>query len=187
MCLVSVVVQGAEGQEPAQPKEAPKKEEPKKEEAPKAQEKPKEPEPELPAEKKQALEEKELGNQAYKKKDFDTAIAHYKKAVELDPENMTFLTNLAGTPHTTPNRASESERILTVCLLEQPPTWNKRTTRSASRPARRPLISDGKRLPTTSSSRGTSTLVYVLPLDDLCRCDSLDRSTTTTQGLPPQG
>lgn len=74
----------------------PKKEEPKKEEKPKAEEKPKEPEPELPPEKKQALQEKELGNEAYKKKDFETAIAHYKKAFELDPDNMTFLTNLAG-------------------------------------------------------------------------------------------
>nr|AAB49720.1 transformation-sensitive protein homolog [Acanthamoeba castellanii] len=83
---------GAETQEPAQ---QPKKEEPKKEEKPKAEEKPKEPEPELPTEKKQALEEKELGNQAYKKKDFDTAIVHYKKAFELDPDNMTYLTNLA--------------------------------------------------------------------------------------------
>jgi tetratricopeptide (TPR) repeat protein len=106
--LLQCVPQGAETQEPAQ---QPKKEEPKKEEKPKAEEKPKEPEPELPTEKKQALEEKELGNQAYKKKDFDTAIVHYKKAFELDPDNMTYLTNLAGTsyrsPHThTPQRAT---------------------------------------------------------------------------------
>jgi len=79
-----------------------KQEAPKTEERPKkAEEKSKEPEskpePELPPEKKQALEEKELGNQAYKKKDFDTAISHYRKGLELDPDNMTFFTNLAGT------------------------------------------------------------------------------------------
>jgi len=42
------------------------------------------------------LEEKELGNAAYKKKDFETALAHYKNAIELDPTNASFLTNRAG-------------------------------------------------------------------------------------------
>lgn len=42
-----------------------------------------------------ALKEKELGNQAYKKKDFDNAILHYSKAIELDPTNLIFHTNLA--------------------------------------------------------------------------------------------
>ena len=40
--------------------------------------------------------EKELGNQAYKKRDFETALAHYDKAYELDNTNITFLTNKAG-------------------------------------------------------------------------------------------
>lgn len=44
----------------------------------------------------QALSEKELGNAAYKKKDFSTAIEHYNKAIELDPINVTFKTNKAG-------------------------------------------------------------------------------------------
>ena len=44
----------------------------------------------------QALKEKELGNEAYKKKDFETAIKHYDGAIELDPENITFLLNKAG-------------------------------------------------------------------------------------------
>jgi len=44
----------------------------------------------------QALKEKELGNAAYKKKDFDEALQHYDKALELDPENITFMTNKAG-------------------------------------------------------------------------------------------
>ena len=44
----------------------------------------------------QALEEKEKGNAAYKQKDFATALKHYEKAWELDPTNMTILTNRAG-------------------------------------------------------------------------------------------
>ena len=44
----------------------------------------------------QSLEEKELGNASYKKKDFETALAHYKNAIELDPTNASFLTNRAG-------------------------------------------------------------------------------------------
>lgn len=44
----------------------------------------------------QAVEEKEKGNAAYKKRDFSTALVHYDKAIELDPTNVTFLTNKAG-------------------------------------------------------------------------------------------
>ena len=40
--------------------------------------------------------EKEKGNEAYKKKDFETALNHYNKANELDPVNMTYYTNRAG-------------------------------------------------------------------------------------------
>ncbi|XP_063698940.1 stress-induced-phosphoprotein 1 [Culicoides brevitarsis] len=47
------------------------------------------------AEKEQALREKELGNEAYKKKNFDVAIQHYNKAIELDPTDITFHNNLA--------------------------------------------------------------------------------------------
>jgi len=39
--------------------------------------------------------EKEKGNEAYKKKDFETALNHYNKATELDPKNMTYYTNRA--------------------------------------------------------------------------------------------
>jgi len=42
------------------------------------------------------LKEKEAGNVAYKKKQFDKAIEHYTKAIELDKEDITFLTNRAG-------------------------------------------------------------------------------------------
>ncbi|KAL8263777.1 hypothetical protein R6Q59_021907 [Mikania micrantha] len=68
-------------------------------------EKKREPEPEpmeVPEEEKeikerktQAQKEKEAGNGAYKKKDFETAIAHYTKAIELDDEDISFLTNRA--------------------------------------------------------------------------------------------
>jgi len=43
----------------------------------------------------QALAEKDLGNEAYKKKDFETAHQHYAKAIELDPTNITFYNNKA--------------------------------------------------------------------------------------------
>ncbi|CAF1422154.1 unnamed protein product [Rotaria magnacalcarata] len=46
-------------------------------------------------EKNTAESEKEKGNEAYKKKDFETALNHYNKATELDPVNMTYYTNRA--------------------------------------------------------------------------------------------
>jgi stress-induced-phosphoprotein 1 len=56
---------------------------------------PEEPE-EVDEEKKAALAEKAKGNDSYKKRDFDGAIASFKKAWELWPKDITFLTNLAG-------------------------------------------------------------------------------------------
>ena len=44
----------------------------------------------------QAVAEKDLGNAAYKKKDFETALKHYNKAVELNPTNIVFRNNRAG-------------------------------------------------------------------------------------------
>lgn len=55
----------------------------------------KEPEPILPPNKQRAKEEKELGNNYYKKKDFSSAIEHYNKAIEHDPTDITFYNNLA--------------------------------------------------------------------------------------------
>eukprot|EP01023_Acetabularia_acetabulum_P000337 TRINITY_DN10134_c0_g1_i1.p1 TRINITY_DN10134_c0_g1~~TRINITY_DN10134_c0_g1_i1.p1 ORF type:complete len:617 (+),score=132.73 TRINITY_DN10134_c0_g1_i1:86-1852(+) len=42
-----------------------------------------------------ALKEKDLGNAAYKQKDFETAIKHYDKAMELYEDDISFLTNRA--------------------------------------------------------------------------------------------
>ncbi|KAK4282890.1 hypothetical protein QN277_014215 [Acacia crassicarpa] len=52
-------------------------------------------EKELKDRKAQAQREKEAGNAAYKKKDFDAAIQHYSKAMELDDEDISYLTNRA--------------------------------------------------------------------------------------------
>ncbi|KAL1917433.1 uncharacterized protein VTP21DRAFT_3826 [Calcarisporiella thermophila] len=43
--------------------------------------------------KEEALKEKELGNQAYKQKQFEEALLHYEKAWELDNTNISILTN----------------------------------------------------------------------------------------------
>lgn len=43
-----------------------------------------------------AWDEKELGNDAYKKKEFETALKHYETAIGLDPINVTYQTNKAG-------------------------------------------------------------------------------------------
>lgn len=73
-----------EDEEPPKPKQEPKKEEKKVE-----------PVIELTEEQKKAEEEKNLGNEAYKKKDFETAIKHYNAAMEFDPKNIVYLTNRA--------------------------------------------------------------------------------------------
>ncbi|KAJ8538679.1 hypothetical protein K7X08_029975 [Anisodus acutangulus] len=52
-------------------------------------------EEELKERKVLAQKEKEAGNAAYKKKDFETAIQHYTKAIELDDADISFLTNRA--------------------------------------------------------------------------------------------
>ena len=45
--------------------------------------------------KAEAKKEKELGNAAYKAKNFDVALEHYNKAIGLDPEDISFITNKA--------------------------------------------------------------------------------------------
>ncbi|XP_011498449.1 PREDICTED: stress-induced-phosphoprotein 1 [Ceratosolen solmsi marchali] len=46
-------------------------------------------------ERKEALDEKNLGNVAYKKKNFEEALKHYNKAVELDPLEIMYYLNIA--------------------------------------------------------------------------------------------
>lgn len=49
----------------------------------------------LPENRRLALQEKDQGNEYYKKKDFDNALKHYQKAMEHDPTDITFYTNMA--------------------------------------------------------------------------------------------
>lgn len=69
-----------------EPKPAPK---------PKAEEPQKPQYEDLPENRRLALKEKDLGNDCYKKKDFDNALKHYTKAIEHDPTDITFYTNMA--------------------------------------------------------------------------------------------
>lgn len=68
--------------------------------APAPEEKKPEPKPEpkddRTSEQREAAKEKDLGNDAYKKKDFETALKHYDRASELEPTNITYMTNKAG-------------------------------------------------------------------------------------------
>lgn len=81
------------GEDVPMPDARPQSQAPKKEPEPEP-----EPEDEEAKEKKQkkaeADKEKALGTENYKKKNFDEAIAHYTKASELYPDDITYLTNL---------------------------------------------------------------------------------------------
>eukprot|EP00210_Caulerpa_lentillifera_P000134 g129.t1 len=54
-----------------------------------------EPEPQMGAGQQEAIQEKEAGNAAYKKRQFAKAIEHYTKALSLYDQDITFLTNRA--------------------------------------------------------------------------------------------
>jgi stress-induced-phosphoprotein 1 len=66
-----------------------------------------------PPDRSKALEEKENGNAAYKKKEFDVALQHYDRALELDPTNITFLTNKAAVYY----EQADWEQCLRTCDL----------------------------------------------------------------------
>lgn len=61
----------------------------------KKDEKPAEEEQNLPENVKLARKCKELGNAAYKKKDFDEALKHYNEALQHDPTDITYYNNIA--------------------------------------------------------------------------------------------
>lgn len=44
-------------------------------------------------EKAQALEEKDKGNEFFKKKDFENAIIHFTNAIDIDPTDPVFFSN----------------------------------------------------------------------------------------------
>lgn len=49
------------------------------------------------------IKEKISGNIAYKNKDFETALKHYFKAIELNPAEITYYNNVAGINYTLEN------------------------------------------------------------------------------------
>lgn len=100
--LLNVNLRNATSEEDAFEHTSSPKPQPKRETEPQREPEP-EPEPmdipdeekEKKARKAEAQKEKELGNAAYKKKDFEVAIQHYSKAMDLDDEDISFLTNRA--------------------------------------------------------------------------------------------
>lgn len=69
--------------------------------------------------KEQAQKEKEAGNAAYKKKDFETAIQHYTKAIELDDADISFLTNRAAVYLEMGKVQLSCHRVSVNCLLRR--------------------------------------------------------------------
>ncbi|OAQ32436.1 TPR-like protein [Linnemannia elongata AG-77] len=85
------LLMGLMGLDARGPEDFPGAEEPKKAEEPKDEEMPSEEE----LNKKEALKAKDLGNASYKARKFEEALEHYAKAWELDPTNISILTNKA--------------------------------------------------------------------------------------------
>ena len=72
----------------------------------------------------EAQREKELGNAAYKKKDFETAIQHYTKAMDLDDKDIFYITNRAAC-HTKLGALPEGLKYMNKCI-EQINKTNRR-------------------------------------------------------------
>ncbi|GJN21708.1 hypothetical protein PR202_gb09214 [Eleusine coracana subsp. coracana] len=101
--MLNINLQRPEASEPSQSSPPPQQQQAQPPPETKAREPEPEPEPmdvtddekERKERKAAAQKEKEAGNAAYKKKDFETAIQHYTKAMELDDEDISYLTNRA--------------------------------------------------------------------------------------------
>jgi stress-induced-phosphoprotein 1 len=66
---------------------------------------------ELSAEQKAAEQAKNKGNEAYKSRDFPSAISHYTVAMEADPKNMVYPTNRAAAYY----EAGQYEKCIEDC------------------------------------------------------------------------
>jgi len=67
------------------------------------------------SEEKKALEEKNLGQEAYKRKEYDVAISHYSNATRLNPKEMTFIYHIAKI-HLEQKNYAESIRFSTKAI-----------------------------------------------------------------------
>ena len=86
-----------------------------------------------------AAAEKKLGADAYKKRDFATAITHFSKAWETWPKDVTFLTNLAGGECWFLFALVTADvRACIGFVLAQRHTLSKATTTSRSKRVKRP-------------------------------------------------
>lgn len=90
---LGIQMAGGDGAPPAEKKAKPAEKKPEPEPEPEVELT--EEEKVIKAKKDEAAGEKAQGTAAYKKKDFDAAIGHYDKAIELDPTDIAFLTNKA--------------------------------------------------------------------------------------------
>ena len=80
--------------------------------------------------KAKAQREKELGNAAYKKNDFETAIQHYTKAIDLDDEDIFYITNTA-VCYTKFGTLPEGLKNVNKCI-ELDPSFSKGYSRKAA-------------------------------------------------------
>ena len=80
--------------------------------------------------KAEAQREKELGNAAYKKKDFETAIQHYTKVMDLDDDDIFYITNRAAC-YTNLGAFPEGLKDVNKCI-ELDPSFTKGYSRKAT-------------------------------------------------------
>ena len=66
-----------------------------------------------------ALKAKDLGNKAYKAKQFDVAIQHYNEAIALDPTDITFYNNKGGGLSMMSSRLSFVHIVFTLLMSKE--------------------------------------------------------------------